>query len=119
LKVLLDVPSFNEMELLFLNLSSGGRFSPQECVPRQRVAIIIPYRDREHHLKILLYNLHPVLIRQLIHYTIFVVEEIPGVMFNRAKLMNIGFKEALSSDPNLDCFIFHDVDLVPMDDRNP
>lgn len=37
--------------------------------------------------------------------------------FNRAKLLNIGYLEALK-DYSWDCFIFHDVDLVPENDRN-
>lgn len=32
-------------------------------------------------------------------------------------LMNIGYSEAIK-DNDWDCFIFHDVDLVPEDDRN-
>jgi hypothetical protein len=32
-------------------------------------------------------------------------------------LMNIGYKEAIK-DYDWDCFVFHDVDLVPEDDRN-
>nr|XP_046181508.1 beta-1,4-galactosyltransferase 1-like isoform X2 [Oncorhynchus gorbuscha] len=37
--------------------------------------------------------------------------------FNRAKLMNIGYAEALK-EYDYDCFVFSDVDLIPMDDRN-
>jgi len=37
--------------------------------------------------------------------------------FNRAMLMNVGFVEALKLY-NYDCFIFHDIDLMPEDDRN-
>lgn len=37
--------------------------------------------------------------------------------FNRAMLMNVGFVEALGMR-EFDCFIFHDVDLLPEDDRN-
>ena len=37
--------------------------------------------------------------------------------FNRATLFNIGFKEALKFD-DFKCFVFHDVDLMPENDRN-
>ncbi|CAI9553061.1 unnamed protein product [Staurois parvus] len=36
---------------------------------------------------------------------------------NRAKLLNIGFVEALK-EYDYNCFVFSDVDLIPMDDRN-
>uniref|UniRef100_A0A8C4S7G6 Beta-1,4-galactosyltransferase 1 n=1 Tax=Erpetoichthys calabaricus TaxID=27687 RepID=A0A8C4S7G6_ERPCA len=37
--------------------------------------------------------------------------------FNRAKLMNIGYTEALK-EYDYNCFIFSDVNLIPIDDRN-
>lgn len=38
-------------------------------------------------------------------------------VFNRAKLLNVGYMEALK-DYDYNCFVFSDVDLIPMDDRN-
>lgn len=104
-------------KLLSTQVQSGGRFKPTECRARDRVGIVIPYRDRKQHLPILLKNLHPFLMKQQIDYGIFLVEQSPEGSFNRAKLMNIGFVEALKIY-DWDCFIFHDVDLLPMDDRN-
>ncbi|XP_066516085.1 beta-1,4-galactosyltransferase 1-like isoform X2 [Hoplias malabaricus] len=51
-------------------LSDGGRYKPRECVSLHKVAIIIPFRHREQHLEYWLYNLHPVLQRQQLEYTV-------------------------------------------------
>ena len=40
-----------------------------------------------------LYYTIPILIRQNIKFKIFVVSQIDGNLFNRAKLLNIGFNE--------------------------
>lgn len=40
-----------------------------------------------------------------------------GTQFNRAAIMNVGVAESLKL-ANWDCFIFHDIDLIPLDDRN-
>lgn len=98
-------------------LQLGGYYKPNDCIPKNRVAIVIPYRDRAHHLPVFLKNIHSLLIKQQSDYGIFVVEQIQGDLFNRAALMNVGFLEALKLS-KWDCFIFHDVDLIPLDDRN-
>ena len=54
----------------------GGYWKPQDCYARDRIAIIIPFRDRQSHLNILLKYLHPFLQRQQIEYRIFVVEQV-------------------------------------------
>lgn len=98
-------------------ITLGGRYKPSDCRARDRVAIVIPFRDRKQHLPVLLKNLHPFLMRQQIDYGIFLVEQSISGSFNRAKLMNVGYAEALKLY-EWDCFVFHDVDLLPMDDRN-
>ena len=54
----------------------GGIYAPSDCEPRQRLAIIIPFRNREPQLQILLRHLHPFLQRQKRSYRIFVVEQV-------------------------------------------
>ncbi|XP_069575638.1 beta-1,4-galactosyltransferase 1 isoform X1 [Brachyistius frenatus] len=141
----------------------GGRFRPVDCEALQKVAIIIPFRKRDEHLKFWLHYLHPVLQRQQLDYGVYVINQffltasltapppIPSIpptppcmsgisdqwlwsletlrpapylvtlegdaTFNRAKLLNVGYAEALK-DYDYGCFVFSDVDLIPMDDRN-
>lgn len=47
----------------------------------------------------------------------FFFQQAGDTSFNRGMLLNIGFKEALKFN-NYKCFIFHDVDLMPENDRN-
>ena len=65
--------------------------------------------------KILMYNF--LYCRQQVDYGIFIVEQDGAGAFNRAMLLNVGAAEALKSY-DFQCFIFHDVDLLPEDDRN-
>lgn len=95
----------------------GGRYRPPDCEARHRTAIIIPHRHREHHLKFLLYYLHPFLQRQQLNYGIYIIHQAGNYTFNRAKLMNVGLREAMREE-DWDCLFFHDVDLIPEDDRN-
>uniref|UniRef100_A0A914WCV5 Beta-1,4-N-acetylgalactosaminyltransferase n=1 Tax=Plectus sambesii TaxID=2011161 RepID=A0A914WCV5_9BILA len=117
IRVWFDYPSYEEMAKLYPYLEPGGHSKPDYCRSRHRVAIIVPYRDRDQHLRGFLHNMHSLLTKQQLDYSIFIVEQQAGQTFNRAKLMNVGFAEA-SKLYDWQCFIFHDVDLLPEDDRN-
>ncbi|CAB3407923.1 unnamed protein product [Caenorhabditis bovis] len=117
IRVFEDEPTDGEMEKMFAHLHMGGHGKPQECTSWHRVAIVIPFRDRISHLRILLHNLHSLLTKQQLDYAIFVIEQVANQTFNRGKLMNVGYEVASQLYP-WQCFIFHDVDLLPEDDRN-
>lgn len=98
-------------------VNMGGHYTPKDCTSPHKVAIIIPFRNRQEHLKYWLYYLHPILQRQQLDYGVYVINQAGESMFNRAKLLNVGFKEALK-DYDYNCFVFSDVDLIPMNDHN-
>lgn len=63
---------------------SKGQYHPTECSALQRVAILIPHRNREKHLLYLLEHLHPFLQRQQLDYGIYVIHQVRqlcGVVF--------------------------------------
>ncbi|KAH8868094.1 Beta-1,4-N-acetylgalactosaminyltransferase bre-4 [Schistosoma japonicum] len=60
--------------------------------------------------------MHGFLRHQKIPYTIFVIEQIGNGKFNRGSLLNAGFLE-VSKFEEYHCFILHDVDKLPEDDR--
>ncbi|KAH9514669.1 Zinc finger protein containing five transmembrane domains [Bulinus truncatus] len=107
----------DQLEELYPEMEAGGRLRPPDCVPRQRLAIILPYRNRYPHLHITLQNLIPMLKRQQADITFFVVEQAPPSTFNKGALLNAGFIEA-NKLGNFDCYILHDVDLIPLNDFN-
>ncbi|XP_014673692.1 PREDICTED: beta-1,4-N-acetylgalactosaminyltransferase bre-4-like [Priapulus caudatus] len=109
-------PSWKELEKRYQNLDPGGRWRPSDCTSRHHVAIIVPYRDRKSHLRVFLNNLHDMLQKQQLDYGIYVIEQTEGPKFNRAKLFNTGFVEALKRYA-YSCFIFHDVDEIPENDH--
>ncbi|CAF2320968.1 unnamed protein product [Rotaria sp. Silwood2] len=119
---LLDMSSkmeWKDIEQRIEHVQTGGIYSPSDCTPRQHLAIIIPFRNREYQLKILLHHLHPFLQRQKRSYRIFVVEQFGNGTFNKGLIMNIAFNHASKiSAPIFDCFMFHDVDLIPENDYN-
>ncbi|XP_072944608.1 beta-1,4-N-acetylgalactosaminyltransferase bre-4 [Epargyreus clarus] len=107
------------VEKKYPEVQKGGMYSPPNCTARHKVAIIVPFRDRQQHLAIFLNHMHPFLMKQQIEYGIFIVEQDGTSEFNRAKLMNVGFVESQKQKPGgWQCFIFHDIDLLPLDERN-
>ena len=57
----------------------GGHWIPRDCTPRRKVAVIIPYRDRQRHLRAFLAHTMPIFQRQLIEYRIFVIEQVESI----------------------------------------
>ena len=71
--------SEQELENKFSNqfpASSGGHWKPKECDSRNKVAIIVPFRDRHLHLRIFLNHMHQFLLKQNIEYRIYIIEEV-------------------------------------------
>ncbi|XP_012940915.1 beta-1,4-N-acetylgalactosaminyltransferase bre-4 [Aplysia californica] len=89
---------------------------PGNCRSAQRVAVVLPYREAQAQLRVVLHNLLTVLHAQMLDFTVFVIEQERPSQYNRALLFNVGFLEA-SVLRDYDCFLFHDLDLVMVDDR--
>ncbi len=68
----------------------GGHWSPPHCVARDRVAVIIPFRDRQSHLPVLLKYLHLHQQKQLLEYTVFVVEQVCTTLISPIPLSRSG-----------------------------
>ncbi|XP_061718818.1 beta-1,4-galactosyltransferase 1-like [Cydia pomonella] len=92
----------------------GGYYKPTQCQTRHRIAILVPYRHREENLAIFLINIHQFLMKQQIEYRIFIIEQSGKEKFNKGRLFNAGFDQVKDY---WECFIFHDVDLLPLDHR--
>ena len=76
-------------------LPLGGSFSPTGCIPTTRVAILLPFRDREAHLATFLRKMHPFLQTQGIQYTLVVLNQTGSAPFMRGLLFNAGSSSPL------------------------
>uniref|UniRef100_A0A0B7ALJ2 Galactosyltransferase N-terminal domain-containing protein n=1 Tax=Arion vulgaris TaxID=1028688 RepID=A0A0B7ALJ2_9EUPU len=94
-----------KLTVYYPDFETGGRMRPKDCSPRQRLAIIVPYRNRYSHLHIMMNNLIPMLMRQQLDFTFFVIEQDLPETFNRGALLNIGFLEA-NKIGHFDCLYF-------------
>jgi len=80
---------------------------------KDKLAIIVPYRDREEHLNVFVPHMHEFLKEKGIDYTIFIAEQTDDRPFNYGKLCNVVTKEI---GEEYTYFAFHDIDMLPISD---
>jgi len=76
-----------------------------------KLGIIVPYRDRFTQLIEFRLAIKAFFRNKEIDYKLFIVEQDDAKLFNRGKLLNIGFK--LAKKAKCDYVCFHDVDMLP------
>lgn len=76
----------------------------------KKLSVVVPYRDRESHLSEFIPWMEKTLIKTNIPFEILIVHQGDDKRFNRAKLLNVGYKES-----DADYYAFHDVDMLPLD----
>jgi predicted glycosyltransferase involved in capsule biosynthesis len=76
----------------------------------EKLAIIVPYRDREDHLKKFIPFIESCDFLDGIDYEILIVEQEEGKPFNRGKLLNVGAIQSHTAS----YYCFHDVDMLPL-----
>ena len=76
-----------------------------------KLGVIVPYRKRPGHLRKFQQSIESYLKDQ--DYELIVVEQNDDLPFNRGKLLNIGFQQAIRK--GCDYVVFHDVDMLPVD----
>ncbi|XP_029475526.1 beta-1,4-galactosyltransferase 7 isoform X2 [Rhinatrema bivittatum] len=113
------------LSLLWLHLScSGDTAAPQKsCFPdaqvlpeplsgaAHRLAVLVPFRERFDELLSFVPHMHHFLQQQKIQHRILILNQADHFRFNRASLINAGFKE---SGNDTDYIVMHDVDLLPL-----
>lgn len=78
-----------------------------------KLAIIVPFRDRQEHLDIFVPHMHSFLEDKGLDYDIFIAEQTDDRPFNYGKLCNIVVKEL---PQEYTYFAFHDIDMLPIND---
>jgi hypothetical protein len=73
-----------------------------------KMAVIVPYRDRESHLKLFVPFMTKFLTHHGYDFEIYMIEQDDDLLFNRGALINVGVKMV-----EADYYVSHDVDLLP------
>lgn len=80
---------------------------------KEKLSLIIPYRQRIDHLLQFLYCFENHMKNYYSHvpFEFYIIEQYGDLKFNRGKLLNVGFD---ISKNECDYFCFHDVDMLPI-----
>jgi hypothetical protein len=81
-----------------------------------KLGICIPYRNRESHLKELIFHLTEHLNKQGIPHRFYVGHQVDDKLFNRGVMKNIAAKHAF--EDGCDYVAWHDVDMLPHEDAD-
>ncbi|XP_074660749.1 beta-1,4-galactosyltransferase 4-like [Tubulanus polymorphus] len=111
-----DLSKIPDYETMFPMVKNGG-WTPSNCTPTTSFAMLVPYRNRPDNLKKFIYHMHKFLLAQKNEYKIFLIEQADMELFNRAKLLNIGYLES-QKFTNTGCYIVHDLDKLPENTRH-
>jgi len=79
----------------------------------KKLGIIVPYRDRYEQLINFKKSLINYLYHKNVNFELIIIEQDDAKMFNRGKLLNIGFLYAKKL--KCDYVVFHDIDMLPVD----
>lgn len=96
-------------------LNGNGIFMTNAKSAEKQHAIIVPYRNRTFHLMVIEKYLGAYLLKNFPSekFSLWIVEQGGIELFNRGWLANVGISLIEKLNPNVQCIIFHDVDLIP------
>jgi hypothetical protein len=78
-----------------------------------KLGVIVPYRDRFEHFRVFKGAISKYLDSKGILYELIIVEQDDAKLFNRGKLLNVGYNYAKAL--HCDYLVFHDIDMIPID----
>uniref|UniRef100_W5KUH0 Beta-1,4-galactosyltransferase n=1 Tax=Astyanax mexicanus TaxID=7994 RepID=W5KUH0_ASTMX len=78
-----------------------------------KMAVIIPFRERFEELLVFVPYMHTFLTKKKIRHKFLIINQVDHFRFNRASLINVGYKE---SGNDTDYIAMHDVDLLPLNE---
>ena len=78
-----------------------------------KLNILIPVRNREKQLELILKNLIKIFEKQNIKYNFYIIYQDNNELFNKGYLLNIGFLYALNNNFSNN-YLFNDVDIYPL-----